>query len=75
MSEKLTRIRLRDRKFAGWMDWGEHSHAEMVAQIRNRARYQLEEAQAVLAARPEDFDVDVVRGSIVQRHIRKIEPA
>jgi hypothetical protein len=46
----------------------------MVAQIRSMAEHQLETAQAILAAEPEDFEVAVVRGRHVQHHVRDVKP-
>lgn len=75
MTDKLTRIKVRGAKHSlGIMDWGEKTYAEMLAQLRARARQQLAEAQEVLATPDDGFDVDVVRGSVVQHFIRKVLP-
>lgn len=74
MSEKMTRIRLRGRKGRyGMLDWGERSFEQMFAAIRKKANDDLKVAQAILNADPDDFEVDVVRGPIVQKHVRKVE--
>lgn len=77
MSEKLTRIRLRHSRShcTGLMDWGEHTFEEMVQQIRAKAQRELEAAQAILEADDVDFDVAIVRGSIVQHFVREVTPA
>ncbi|QIG74925.1 hypothetical protein EVC26_004 [Rhizobium phage RHph_I72] len=74
MSEKLTRIRVPGRTGGefGFMDWGEKTRAEMVQTIRLRADYMREIVAAIDATADADFEVDVVRGSLIQRHLRKI---
>ncbi|CAN7496397.1 hypothetical protein LJR231_003488 [Phyllobacterium sp. LjRoot231] len=72
MSEKMTRVRLPGSKFKGLMDWGEKSHAEMVAQVRRHAQHQMEEAQAALAAADTDFQVDLVRGPYVHTSSKEL---
>lgn len=73
MSEKMTRIRLRHSRY-GQLDWGEHSHEDMVAQMRKRAERMLEEATAILEADASAFDVDIVRGPYVQHFVRRVDP-
>jgi hypothetical protein len=73
MSEKMTRIRLRETRL-GFMEWGEHSFEEMVSQLQDKARRDLAEAQRVLAATPSDFEVAIVLGPYVQHFVRNVEP-
>lgn len=74
MSDKLTRIGLPGCP-NGWgiMDWGEHDAAEMVRQIRARAAHLRQQVEAIEAADDQDFKIDVVRGSVVQHHLRSIQ--
>ncbi len=75
VSEKMTRIRLpKGSAFKGLLDWGEHSHAEMVRQARAFAAHQMEEANAVLNAQDRDFEVAIVRGPYVQHFVRVVDP-
>lgn len=73
MSEKMTRVRLRHSRY-GFMDWGEKSFENMVVQMRERAEALLAEANAILEAEDSDFEVDIVRGQLVQHFIRHVEP-
>jgi hypothetical protein len=54
------------------MDWGEKTRAEMVAIMRERARHLREAADAIDETEDDEFEVDIVRGSIVQHHIRSV---
>lgn len=74
MSEKMTSINLPGGLGAGWQDWGEHSADEMIAQYRQHAERMKAEAEEVLAASDEDFQVRLVRGPIVQHLIRELQP-
>jgi hypothetical protein len=69
----MTRIRLRHSRY-GFMDWGEYSFEDMVAQMRKRAEAMLEEATAILEADNSAFDVDIVRGPYVQHFVRHVDP-
>lgn len=74
MSEKLTRIRLPDRpRGDGMMDWGEHTVEDMIAQYRRYGAALRERADVILEAEDGDFQIDVVRGSCVQRHIKTLQ--
>lgn len=79
MSEKMTRIRLPKERMPdhpyriGLLDWGEKTFEEMVSKIKQKAEFDLKCATAILEAAPEDFEVDIVRGSIVQHWVRKVE--
>ena len=74
MSEKLTRIRLLNQNvWSGLLDWGELTRAEMISQAREHAKLLETQARTIIEADDDDFEVCVVRGSIVQRLIRKLE--
>ncbi len=74
MSEKLTRIRLPGQKdFRGLQDWGEKTPDEMTAMARRHAAYLRAEAEAIERAADGDFQIDLVRGVYVQRHIRELQ--
>ena len=76
MSDKLTRIRLSARSpFRGLMDWGETDAAEMIRQARAYAAYLREQCEAIEAASDEHFQIDVVLGSVVQRHVKTVQSA
>lgn len=75
MSEKLTRIRVKRvdaTGYWGYLDWGEKTREEMVKTIRARADWLRKEVAEIDATRDEDFEVDIVRGSHVQKHIRSV---
>lgn len=75
MSEKLTRIRLAGLPNGeGYQEWGEQTAEHMIAIMRRRAMHMRVVANAIDAAADEDFEIDVVRGSIVQRPVRNIQP-
>lgn len=75
MSDKLTRIRLPGAKaFNGLMDWGECEPSLMVEQARSYAAHLRTQADEIEAAADSDFAVDVVRGTIVQHHIKNLQP-
>lgn len=72
MTEKLTRIRVPDAKaHVGLMDWGECD--DMIAQIRRHADWLREQVAAIDACADSDFEIVVVRGSVVQHHVRTIQ--
>ena len=74
MSEKLTRIRLPgQRDWVGLMDWGDVDAAAMIAQARRSAADHRAMAAALDAAADGDFQIDVVRGSLVQHHVREVQ--
>lgn len=76
MSEKLTRITLPGQtEFKGLMDWGKHTLSEMVAMARDHAAILRAEADAIDFAADADFQVDVVRGAIVQHHVETLQEA
>jgi len=70
----LTTIHLPTSKFgSGLAEWGELSAAGMIEHIRHRAKMLRAEADAIDAAADEDFQIDVVRGSVIQRHVRTVQ--
>ncbi len=74
MSEKLTRIRIPDQKaFSGLQNWGVHDAAAMVRQVRHYADYMREQVARIDAAKDEDFQIDVVRGAVVQHHVAEVQ--
>lgn len=73
MTEKYTRIALRGTRVR-LLEHGERTVDEMHRALRHLAEVQRAEAEAVLTADPEDFDVDVVRGSVIQRHMKRVGP-
>ena len=75
MSEKLTRIRITRKGESGfweYLDWGEKTREEMVVLIRAQATRRREEADQIDATADDDFEVDVVRGPAIQKHVRKV---
>ena len=75
VSAKMTRIRLPGLPAGeGYMDWDERSVEDMVSIMRHRAAHYRMVADAIDGAADEDFQIDIVRGSIVQHHIRNLQP-
>lgn len=71
MPELLTRITIPGQKdFKGLMDWGSKSPEEMVGQARRYAACLRAEADAIERVEDVDFQVDLVRGSAVQKFVR-----
>jgi hypothetical protein len=56
------------------MDWDEKTVPEMISIMRHRAAHYRMVADAIYRAADEDFQIDIVRGSIVQHHIRNLQP-
>jgi hypothetical protein len=76
MTRRLTRITLPGSpNGSGLMDWGELSAENMIGQLRRLAEHQKAQAEAILAADDEDFQVDLVEGSCVERFVRTIQQA
>jgi hypothetical protein len=76
MSEKLTRLRLPGQKiFPGIMDWGEKTAEQMICIARRHAARLRAEAEAIESAADSAFQIDVVRGSAVQHHVREVQSA
>lgn len=74
MSEKMTRIRVPGSKNSdtGFMDYGELTREEMVKMIRARADHLRDAVAAIDATADSEFEVDIVRGTWVQHHIRRV---
>lgn len=76
MSEKMTRIRVpgtKDGRY-GYLAWGEVSREEVIRSFRAYADSLREKVARIDATPDEAFEVDVVRGSVVQKHIRSLPP-
>lgn len=74
MSEKLTRIRLPGSKaYKGLLDWGDKLPDEMIIQARSYAAHLRAQAEEIEAAADSEFQIDVVRGSLVQHHLREVQ--
>lgn len=74
MSDILTRIFAPGcKQFSGLQDWGRKTPDEMISQIRSYAKSLQAEAEAILAIEDHEFQVDVVRGSIVQHHVKELQ--
>jgi len=73
MTEKLTRIVL--GKGPGILEWGEVDPKEMIARLRKHATSMRKEAEAIEGASDEDFQIDIVRGSVVQHHVKTLQNA
>lgn len=59
---------------AGFQNWGRLTRAEIIKQTRDFARHCKAEAEAILDAPDDAFDVAVVRGVHVQKIIKKLPP-
>lgn len=73
MSEKLTRIRVPGLKGLGLLEWGEKTAAEMISTARRHAAHLRSQAEAIEATADGGFQIDLVRGSHVQHHIKEIQ--
>lgn len=74
MSEKLTRIRLPGQKvIPGLLEWGEQPISKMIETARRHAAHLRAQAEAIEKASDEEFQVDVVRGSVVQHHVKELQ--
>lgn len=74
MSERMTAVSLPGHFGVGIADWGTHEPVKMIEELREYARHQLAEAQAVLAAADADFIVETYRGPHAQRDRQRIWP-
>ena len=63
----MTNIHLIGVHNSRWAEYGQKTVLEMVAKIRERARKDIADAQAILAAADEDFTVSTYIGVHVQR--------
>lgn len=73
MTEKLTRIRLPGSSGANMMNWGERTAQEMIKMVRDSADVMRRELTELDAAKDEDFQIDVVRGVHVQKHLKELQ--
>lgn len=74
MSDKLTRLRTETgTSFPGIMDWGEKTAEEMIRQARTYAAHLRAQADEIDATADESFQIDIVRGSCVQHHVRTLQ--
>lgn len=74
MSEKMTRISLPNQRiWCGLMDWGELTAEQMIKQARQVAEHLRNQAEEIDKACDSEFQIDLVRGPVVQRHIREIQ--
>lgn len=74
MTEKLTRIFLPNSPASsGLMEWRARSKEEMIASLRNYARHLREKAEAIENATDDEFQIDVVQGSVVQRRVKEVQ--
>lgn len=75
MSDKMTRIRLPGLQHGrGWLEWGEKTRQEMIHEYKTQAYRDRDAAIRIIEADARDFEIDVVRGPIVQHFIRKALP-
>jgi hypothetical protein len=75
MSDILTRLRLPNSPSCGIMDWGRKSADEMIAAARKHGERLKAEGEALLNAPDEAFQIDIVRGSIVEHHVKELQKA
>jgi hypothetical protein len=74
MSDKLTSISVPGQPGGdGWMDWGEKTVAEMVAQYRAYAADLRRRVEAIEACADDDFAVHIVRGRVLQNPVRTLQ--
>lgn len=74
MSERMTSIHLPSLgPGGGWAEYGRKTRAEMIHRYRRMAEIQKEEAERILAAADEDFEVATYLGKIVERKRELIE--
>jgi hypothetical protein len=75
MSDILTRVTLPNSKYNGHMSWGRLTAKEAIEKARITALYNRDEAEACLNALDSDFQVDIVRGSIVENPVSTLQVA
>ena len=71
MSDIMTVIKLPGH--CGIAEWGELSAQEAIKKVRDYYEHKLKEAETCLGAKDEDFEIEVVRGVHVQRHIKWLQ--
>lgn len=74
MSRILTRIRVPGHLGGdyGFMDWGEQDRESMVKTMRKRSEHMKAVAAEIDATADADFQIDVVLGVVVQKHVRSV---
>ena len=70
MSARMTRISVSGA--GGWAQLGRRTRKEMIAQYRAKAECDKLEAEAILSAKDEDFDVETYTGVCTRRNIIKL---
>lgn len=76
MSEKMTRLKLPGAKaFSGIMDYGELEAADIIRQARAYADHLANQVNEIRRAADNQFQIDIVRGSAVQHHVRSVQDA
>jgi hypothetical protein len=73
MADRMTYIRLRTTDDPGFADRGLVPAAAMIAAYREKARRELEAAQAILAAPDDAFHIETYVGVYVMRNRRVIQ--
>ena len=73
MSEIYTAVCLPGSTATGWMRRGRLTAQELIAEFRENAKEHKEQAEAILAAPDEAFQVDVIRGCVVQHHLKTVQ--
>ena len=73
MSEKCTTISLPESDWPGLLERSEESVESMLRLAKKHAEYNIKQYQQVLDAKPEDFEIEVVRGIYVQHHIKWLQ--
>lgn len=75
MSDLLTRVRLPGLKDGCVVSarWGRNTVEVCLASVREHAKTQKARAEEILAARDDEFQVDIVRGSCVQHHVKELQ--
>jgi len=76
MSDILTRIRVPGQKtFSGFQDWGSKTPEEIITIVRSYSEHLRAMASIIDETPDECFQIDLIRGSVVQHHIRELQKA
>lgn len=74
MGERMTSIRLPGLPMGtGFQDYGLKSVEDMIKIIQDKARYDLENAQKILAAKDEDFLVETYIGPYARKNLEVLQ--
>ena len=73
MSEILTRIMIPGCHGSGLSEWGRKSVSEMVKSAREYGALLKKHGEELLNAKDSEFQIDIVRGSIVQHHVKELQ--